>query len=337
MLFSPNSISVGFMPLETRREYFIFMAEKVDELNYTAFGLPETWSYDTMLTLTEVALKTKQIKLMAGVLGIWGRSTANIAMAATTLNMISEERFILGLGSSTKQLTEGFHDTSYTAPYKKLRQSLSQIRALLNGERIPLTDGNKAHPLRLGLQAQPDLPILLGASASKSIRIAGELCDGWIPFLYPRDHLHTGIKLLHQGAIQQGKDPKLLQVCPSIPTVINEDAEVARAGAAWFVAFYLMMMGPIYRNTLKRLGYENEVAAIVTANESRKPEIVPPEANSLLEQLTIYGTPAQARARLSKWYQAGATMPGLVLAPNMTFNEIEYLLQALRPQNISHD
>lgn len=332
MSFPSKQISVGFMPLETRREVTTFTANKANDLGYTAFGLPETGSYDTMLLLTEVALKTQQIKLMAGVLGIWGRSAAQIAMAATTLNIISGDRFILGLGSSTKQLAEGFHDTHFQAPYEKLRLSINQIRACLNGERIPLSEENHAYPLRLGLPTQPELPILLGASASRSIGIAGELCDGWIPFLCPKERLHKGITQLQQGAEKQGKDPNLLHVCPSIPTIVNDNPEIARADAAWSVAFYLMIMGPIYRNALKRLGYENEVNAIVKANQGQKPKIVPPETDSLLKQLTIYGTPAQAKDQLSKWYQVGTTMPGIILAPNMTIDEIEFLLEALCPQ-----
>jgi alkanesulfonate monooxygenase SsuD/methylene tetrahydromethanopterin reductase-like flavin-dependent oxidoreductase (luciferase family) len=126
-----HPLAVNVMPLETRRAAILHLATRADELGYQAFALPETWSYDATLMLTEIAGCTRQIRLGASVLGIWGRSAAHIAMAAATLNMISDGRFILGLGASTKQLTEGLHDVAYKTPHRKLRQTIRQVRALL--------------------------------------------------------------------------------------------------------------------------------------------------------------------------------------------------------------
>jgi alkanesulfonate monooxygenase SsuD/methylene tetrahydromethanopterin reductase-like flavin-dependent oxidoreductase (luciferase family) len=118
--------------------------------------------------------------------------------------------------------------------------------------------------------------------------------------------------------------------CPSIPTVVSSDAATARQGAAWFVAFYLTMMGPLYQKALVRMGFKKEVEAVLAANEGQKPAVVPPEAESLLEQLTIYGPPAQARQQLDGWYEAGAELPGLVLGPNLSPEAIDFTLQAFR-------
>ncbi|HBY95261.1 MAG TPA: hypothetical protein DEP84_15135 [Chloroflexi bacterium] len=123
---------------------------------------------------------------------------------------------------------------------------------------------------------------------------------------------------------------KILQVCPGIPTVVTEDAATARQGVAWYVAFYLVMMGPIYRRALARLGFEKEVEAMLAANANRNPAIVPDEAEGLLEQLAIYGTPEQAREQLERWYDAGADMPLLALGPNLSSGEIDFVLQAFR-------
>ncbi len=83
---------------------------------------------------------------------------------------------------------------------------------------------------------------------------------------------------------------------------------VAREGAAWYVAFYLVIMGPLYRNALARPGFKKEVEAVLAANTGRKPAIAPPEADILLEQLTIYGTPELVQSQLAGWYDAGADM-----------------------------
>ncbi len=324
-------LAVVMMPLETRREAILHLALTADELGYEAIFLPETWSYDITVLLAELAVRTKHLRLGTGILSVWGRSAATFAMAASTLSKISDGRFILGLGSSTPQMAEGFHDTLYETPYEKLRTTITQIRALIAGERIPLANVSEARPLRLNLPANPDLPIYLAASAPKSIQIAGELCDGWIPFLFPRDHLADGVALLKEGAERADTQGKESQVCAVIPTIVANDTATARKGAAWVVAFYLTTMGPIYKNVLIRYGYQSAVTAILEANEGRKPSKVPPEAEVLLEQLTLYGTGEEVREKLATWYSSGATMPALMMNPNLGLDEISYTLDAIRP------
>ena len=96
------------------------------------------------------------------------------------------------------------------------------------------------------------------------------------------------------------------------------------------VGFYLNMMGPIYRNALKRYGYEAEVDSVLSASKGKDNLVVPPEADNLLEQLTLYGTPEQVKEKLANWYGAGATMPILMVNPNLGLEEIEYHVKSIQ-------
>lgn len=327
---APRPLGVSVMPLENRRETILHLATTADRLGYDAFFLPETWAYDITVLLAEVATRTRRIRLGTGILGVWGRSAATIAMAASTLNAISDGRFILGLGASTAQLTEGLHDVPFSAPVKQMRRVVTQVRALLKGERIPLSAATGARPLRLNLPPTPTLPIYLAGLAAETIRLAGELADGWLPFLYPSVRLADGTALLKEGASRSPEPGRLVQVFPSIPTVVSDDPQKAREGAAWFLAFYLTSMGPLYPKTLARQGFAKEVEAVIAANPTRNGAVVPPEAEGLLEQVTVYGTPAEARERLGRWYEAGAALPTLLLRPNLTPAEIDFTLSAFR-------
>ena len=319
------------MPLENRREVLITLATEADRLGYDAFCLPETWAYDVTVLLAEAALKTKDITLGTGILGVWNRSAGTLAMAATTLAALSGGRFSLGLGASTPQLTEGLHDVPFTAPLAKMRQIVGQVRALLRGERIPLAQATAARALKLNVPAASDVPIYLAALADESVRLAGELADGWLPFLYPRSHLAAGRALLAEGAARRGEGTPALIVAPSVPTAVAEDEVAAREGAAWFVAFYLTAMGALYRQSLVRRGFAKEVEAVLAANTPRFTGTVPEVAEPLLEELTVFGTPAQARARLQRWHAAGADLPILLLRPQQTPEQIALTLDAFRP------
>ncbi|PYN98010.1 MAG: LLM class flavin-dependent oxidoreductase [Candidatus Rokuibacteriota bacterium] len=319
------------MPLENRREVLIALATDADRLGYEAFCLPETWAYDVTVLLAEAAFKTNGITLGTGILGVWNRTAGTLAMAATTLSALSGGRFRLGLGASTSQLAEGLHDVPFTAPLAKLREIVGQVRALLRGERIPLARTTSARALKLNVPPAPDVPIYLAALADASVRLAGELADGWLPFLYPRSHLAAGRTLLAEGAARRAEGTPEIVVAPSVPTVVDADPAVAREGAAWFVAFYLTTMGALYRQSLVRRGFAKEVDAVLAANTPRFTGAVPEAAEHLLEELTVFGTPVQARARLQRWHAAGADLPILLLRPQQTPEQIAFTLEAFRP------
>src|SRR5204863_9734000 len=102
------------------------------------------------------AVRTERIALGSGIVGIWNRSAATIAMAALTLHAISGGRFVLGLGTSTPQLAEGLHDTPFETPIPRMRRVVTQVRALLRGERIPLAVTPGARALKLNVPPAPE-------------------------------------------------------------------------------------------------------------------------------------------------------------------------------------
>jgi alkanesulfonate monooxygenase SsuD/methylene tetrahydromethanopterin reductase-like flavin-dependent oxidoreductase (luciferase family) len=238
---------------------------------------------------------------------------------------------VLGLGASTAQLVEGLHDVPFGTPVAKLRRTVTQVRALLKGERIPLAVTTAARPLKLNVPPAPDVPIYLAALADASVRVAGEVADGWLPFFYARDRLADGLALMREGAARGGDPHRKLAVWATIPTVVSDDPAKAREGAAWFVAFYLTTMGTLYRQTLVRHGFGAAVEAVLAANAPKFTGTVPAKADELLEQLVVYGTPAEARERMARWLAAGADLGVVFLRPSLSAEEIEFTLEAFRP------
>jgi alkanesulfonate monooxygenase SsuD/methylene tetrahydromethanopterin reductase-like flavin-dependent oxidoreductase (luciferase family) len=319
------------MPLDNRREALMGVATTAERLGYGAYFLPETWAHDITVLMAEAALRTKNLVLGTGILGVWGRSAGTLAMAAASLAEVSSGRFVLGLGASTAQLTEGLHDVPFVAPLAKMRRTVTQVRALLRGERPQLGVATGARPLKLNLELRTEVPIFLAALTDESVRLAGELADGWLPFLYPRRCLAQGLELLREGAARSGDPDRRVSVYPTVPTVVSDDPAEAHAGAAWFVAFYLTTMGPLYRRSLARQGFGREIDAVIGANTPKFTGTVPAAADSLLEELTAFGPPAEARERLGRWHAAGADMPLVFLRPNLAPEQIDHTLGAFAP------
>ena len=212
-----------------------------------------------------------------------------------------------------------------------MRQTVIQVRALLRGERVPLTAAPAARPLKLNLPLDFEIPIWIAALGQRTIRLAGEHADGWLPFLVPLSTLPARIQQLRDSAASHGRAPSAITIAPSVPVAVAEKPEDARRIAEWFVAFYVVSMGDIYRNQLAAAGFRDEVRAILDANPTPRPAIVPPTAQRLLDELTIHGTPDSATAQLERWYKAGADTVGLLLAPQRTPAQLELTLDTFAP------
>ena len=327
------ALGVGLTPLETRREVVLHVATRAEQLGFDAFYLAEGWGHDAAVLLSEVAVRTSRIRLGTGVLNIWGRSAATIAMLAASLHEVSGARFTLGLGAGSPQLAEGLHDVPFTTPVARLRTVIQQVRRLLDGERLTPTSPGAHRPLRLATNPAPELPIHLAALGPATVRLAGELADGWCPFLLPSSALEGRIRILEDGAAANRQNRGLPQVCPSIPTAVSSDQDKARRIASWWVAFYLTNMGPLYRQTLRRLGHGPAVDDILSANPTHRTAEVPQSAEVLLDELTVWGDDTSARLCLDRWFAAGAQLPVLTLPPNRPLDELDHMLESLRPRS----
>jgi alkanesulfonate monooxygenase SsuD/methylene tetrahydromethanopterin reductase-like flavin-dependent oxidoreductase (luciferase family) len=329
---SSHRRGVALTPMETRRDVIVRAAVLADELGYEIFTLPEGWGLDPAPVLTEIALRTTRIYLASGVLSVWGRTPATIAMTAATLHQVCSGRYVLGLGASTKALVEGFHDTVFEHPAAKLRDVVTKVRTLLAGQPAQLCHTPTARPLRLGQPPAPDLPIWVAALGQHTTRVAAEVGDGWIPALVARDCLPSWASQLRQLRDVAGPHARPLTIAAGPLTAVDDNADVARGIVASCTAWYLSAMGEVYARSLSAQGYAAQVQAIIDANPRPSPQRgnVPPRAQVVLDQLAAYGTCNEVREQLQSWDRA-VDIPTILLPPGMPWPNIEATLQAAAP------
>ena len=304
------NVAVGITPMETRREVVLRLADLAEELGYSAFTVAEGWGYDAGVLLAEIATRTSRIELGTGVLNVWGRTPASIAMLASGLHAASGGRFTLGLGAGSPQLAEGLHDVPFRAPVRRLGEVARQVRALLDGERLTPSAGGRG----LRLAAPAPVPLHLAALGPAAVRLAGEVADAWVPFLQPLSGLKGRICLLEEAAARVGRPRP--RVTPGLPTARSPEV------AAWWLAFYLTSMGPLYATSLREQGLGDAVDAVLAANGRGVPPTVPPAAQVLVDELLVTGP-----GELERWYAAGVDAPGLVLPPGRPLDELEQTLR----------
>src|SRR5262249_9578408 len=121
----------GFDKSGYDRAELIECVKAADACGYDSVWIPEAWERDALTTLTELAGHTRRIHLCTGIVNIYSRSPALLAMSAATLDEISGGRFSLGLGTSGARVVEDFHSMPFDKPLTRLRETIQVIRLLL--------------------------------------------------------------------------------------------------------------------------------------------------------------------------------------------------------------
>jgi alkanesulfonate monooxygenase SsuD/methylene tetrahydromethanopterin reductase-like flavin-dependent oxidoreductase (luciferase family) len=310
-------IGVGFTPFETRADVILALGAQADEQGFDRVEVAEGWTHDSTILLAELAQTTERIHLGTSVISAWGRTPGTIAMTAAGLQRLSGGRFSLGIGASSPPLTEGFHGIAFERPLGKLRQTLTDVRALLNGDRLP-DPAPGARALRLGVVPDSPVPIALAALSSGSIRLAGELADAWSPFLWARSRLGEGRSLLTEA---ESATPTHISV--GVPVALGPDEASARKQAAWWLSTYCTRMGPLYPRMLgERFGMAAGVDAVIES-----PDDLPAAAEELAREVLLMGTYDQAGELIQEWLDAGADSVHAVLPPGRPAEELAEIVR----------
>ena len=172
------------------------------------------------------------------------------------------------------------------------------------------------------------VPISLAALAPASVRLAGELADHWLPFLWARSRLGDGRALLAEGEAA-AETPRATGVTASVPLAVAESEEGARQLAAGWLLAYLTSMGPLYPRVLgDQVGFAREVEAMLEANGDEGPPRLPPDAERLAREVTVMATYDEAPAAVREWLEAGADAVDVVLPPGLPEQQHREMLEA---------
>ena len=297
------------------------LAREADRLGYSVAWAAEAYGSDAATVLSWIAAQTDQIDVGSAVFQIPGRTPANTAMTAATLDTLSQGRFRLGLGVSGPQVSEGWHGVRFDKPLGRTREYVAIVRKALARERLafegefftlPLPDGpGKAltltvHPVR------ETIPIYLAAVGPKNLELAGEIADGWLAVFFAPESASEQISQIAAGRQKVGKDMTGFDVVPTVPVVIGDDVEACAAPVRAYSALYIGGMGSkeknFYNALAVRMGFEEEAGEVQERYLSRDyagaAAAVPME---FIDRTSLIGPAERIRDRLGAYADAGVT------------------------------
>jgi F420-dependent oxidoreductase-like protein len=303
------------------------LAKEADRLGYDVAWVAEAYGSDAPTVLAWVAAQCPSIDIGSAIFQIPGRTPANCAMTAATLDTLSGGRFRLGLGVSGPQVSEGWHGVRFDKPLARTREYSDIVKMALSRQKVkyagdhyvlPLPDGpGKAlqltvHPVR------EHIPMYLAAVGPKNLELSGELFDGWLAIFYSPDFAKDQLASIEAGRAKVGKTLDGFDVVPTVPIVVGDDPRACADPIRWYAALYVGGMGSreknFYNQLATRMGFEAEAKQIQDLYLDRKYDdaaaAVPYE---FLDQTALLGSRERIADKMAQLSESGVTT--LTLSP----------------------
>lgn len=292
------------------------MTQRAEALGFDSVWIPEAWGTDAISLLGALAARTERIRLGTGIVNVFSRTPTLLGQTAATLDLISNGRFILGLGTSGHQVISGWHGMRFDRPLQRMRETVEIVRRVLRQERLRFEGEIFTLNQGLKLLARPvreTVPIFLATLTPAGLRLTGEVADGWIPTLFSPDHLDLFRPQLEAGARAAGRSLDSLEIAPYVPVLIDDDRSGARDAIRPWVALYVGGMGSraknFYNEVVQRYGFKDEARDIQELYLSgKKLEAIRRVPDTLVDAITIVGPPGYVRERIEAWSSAGVTL-----------------------------
>jgi F420-dependent oxidoreductase-like protein len=300
-----------------------------EELGYSCLSMGESWGEDALTSLAQLAAVTSRIRIGSSIVPVFARSPANLAMTALNLDRMSQGRFFLGLGTSGRLVIEDFHGETFAKPLTRMREYIDIIRKAARGERLD-HDGEFFHTRRFQLRFAPyraSLPIYIAALSPPSLRLTGELADGWLPIFLAPARMAAAVVELKAGAEAAGRTLSDIAISPQVSIYVTDDVAAARDRERPHIAFYIGGMGVFYHAYMRRIGFGAEADRVREALQAKERERAATlVTDEMVDAVTILGNPKQCREQMQRFFDAGVQEIRLV------FNEPdkESYLRALR-------
>jgi alkanesulfonate monooxygenase SsuD/methylene tetrahydromethanopterin reductase-like flavin-dependent oxidoreductase (luciferase family) len=280
--------------------------------NVDSIWVPESWGRESFATLGAVSQVTKRVRLGTSIVSIFSRTPATVAMGAVTLDMLSGNRAVIGLGSSTEAIVENWHGVRFERPVSHMREFVECLNLMISGERVNYAgEFFRASNFKL-LNAPPrkHVPVFMAAVNKKMVSLACQLADGVILYLRPLDELKKTVAEIRRATSGKKFEIALSLIC----AVSDSEPDRARRRAAKTLAFYVAV-GKYYSRFLAENGFSAEVDKIKHEYAKGGDAAADAVTDSMLDSLAVCGTSSDCRSALSRFADAGVTLPIMQVNP----------------------
>ncbi len=191
----------------------------------------EYWhSMDPFVALGAAAAATTKLKIGTGICLIVERDPIITAKEIATLDMLSNGRFMFGIGGGWNSEEMENHGTNFRRRFRLLRERILAMKAIWTEDEAEFhgefVDFDKIWSYPKPVQ-KPHPPIFMGGDGATTFDRVVEFCDGWMPIggrPSQQGSLAEKIALLRRQAEEAGRDPDSIIVSQCLFTEPREDS-----------------------------------------------------------------------------------------------------------------
>jgi F420-dependent oxidoreductase-like protein len=313
--------------------------------------IAEAYSYDSISQVGYLAAITDKVEIGTGIVNVYSRTAALMAMTAAGCDYVSDGRFILGLGASGPQVIEGFHGVPYEKPMQRTKEYIEACRMIWKREakfeyhgqtvNVPLPAGEGTglgKPLKLiNHPVRSDIPIWWASLKGLSVTATAELADGWLPIMFiPEKYQNVWGPQLKAGLAKRDPSLKRLDISAGGMLAIGDDLvgdaqkkilDMARPNAALYVGGMGARGKNFYNDICRDYGYEQEAVDVQDLYlEGKKDEAAARIPGEWLELSNLVGPKSYIKDRVGAYKEAGVT----VLSVNPVGPDAAHQIETLR-------
>ena len=298
-------------------ELTVDFAKQAEAAGFARVWIPEITFNDAIVSGTAAALATERIEIGTGVIGIWSRSPVTLAMEAATLNQLSGERLVTGVGTQARGYVDDWHGRRYERPLLAMREYVTILRSILDGNSTTY-EGEVFTVRNFQITMAPPTrraQIHMAAVGPQMIQLAGEIADGILGYLYSVEYLRdVVIPNLKIGAARAGRSLDGFDIGLGLPANVGSESSVEELRGQVVMFATALGSSPAYATSIEAAGFGAEGEEIRERVKAADiPGALAAVTPEMVDALTISGTVDNALSRLAAYSSAGAT--SLVLNP----------------------
>jgi probable F420-dependent oxidoreductase len=282
-----------------------------DEAGFESVWAAEFYDRSATIALAAMAEATGgadgRIGLGSGIMYGFGRTPLVLAAEARDLDALSGGRLILGLGTGTRRMMQGWHGLDGDHPAPRVEELVPLLRRLWRLHEGPIKHEGRFYRLDITPTAPPakplrtDIPVYLAGVNARMVEAAGAVGDGLVGHpLFTRRYVEEVVRpALAKGAARTGRDVDV-PIAGYLICAIDDDGDRARMEAAAQIAFYSTVKSYDAIHVLH--GFEDETAAI--RERWRAGDLVGmvgAVSPAMVEAMAIAGTAAEVREQAAAW------------------------------------
>ena len=294
---------LGDLPVDQIAELARTAEESEFEYFWIADESPSPSYRDVFVAMTAAALRTKNIKIGAGVCNPYSRHPAQLAVSIFSLNEIAIGRVILGLGPGGSLPLRPLGIRVWNKPISAITEAFKILRGMFAGETINLR-GKVLTAVNCKLDPPPKekIPIYLAARGPKMLELAGELSDGAL-LTAPLEYLDLALNRIKAGAEKAGRKLADIDIANLLPFAMMENGEKAREMVKIDVCFMVADSPDLVH---EKIGLNlEEVDALRKALTVGIPQAVKKVTSAMIDAFSIAGTPEECEEKISEFIKRG--------------------------------